>query len=222
MLAVGRPLGRHPRTGKGSDIDGAHADDAWNVAVRAWTRAAANETAGPDNGVSRLLWPQGPDSAVILAGLRRRAARIVPDDADDVASEALHLMSAALGRGRVDPTTAPAYLSVLVRNRANDWARAAGRARARAHRAAGAGDTGTHDAVADAVDALGSQQQVAAALRRSDATTRRVVTAFMDLADLRRERPAALEVAAAAGVSRKTVFSAMSRFRDLIENADPE
>jgi DNA-directed RNA polymerase specialized sigma24 family protein len=129
-------------------------------------------------------------------------------------------MARAVGYGGVDPAGAPGYLTVIARNRATDIQRAITRVHARATRASTMSrrhlDSAEDSSVADAVDAYGSRQEVAAALSLADDTTRRVITAFLDLAQLEHDRPNAADVARAAGVSRKTVFAALSRLRAIL------
>lgn len=172
-----------------------------------------------DGGV---VWPASDDAATIYDGLRTRlrGLGLVPEAADDAASEALAVMGQALASGRVAPDGNPSsYLLSVARRRAIDaWRRETSDAR-RAERDFVSRSTGD-DGVSDLIDGLASRQVIDAALRRADPTTRRVVAAFLDLAALEGQRPAAHVVAAAADVSRKTYFQAVARFRSLVEQVE--
>lgn len=191
-----------------------HDEDAWTAAVTRWaSRGHGSADDGP------LIWLDPQDAALVTAGLIGRLRRVGLDEetAADAASEALELMARAVGRGSVDPSRSPgAFLVKVARNRAIDTARSTQRSRHRAELAWG-GEPAAREPVDDLVDRLSSVQAVARAMRATDPTTRRVASAFMDLAQLYGERPAAEEVAAAAGVSRKTVFVSLRRLRDALE-----
>lgn len=191
-----------------------HDDDAWTAAVTRW---AASGREAPADGL--LIWPDPQDAAAVVTGLVGRLRRIGLDEeaASDAASEALELMARAVGRGSVDPSRNPsAFLTTVARNRGIDAARSLERSRRRAE-LVWTREPEAPEAVDDLVDALSSVQAVARAMRATDPTTRRVASAFMDLAQLYGRRPAADEVASAAGVSRKTVFVSLRKLRDALE-----
>lgn len=172
----------------------------------------------------RLLWPAPEDAGTIYRGLQARllGLGVRPEAADDAASEAFAVMAQAIASGRVSPDGNPsAYLLSVARRRAIDAWRRESSATRRAERDSVSRSPGDH-AVTDLIDGLASRQVIDAALRRADPTTRRVVAAFLDLAALEGQRPAAHVVAAAADVSRKTYFQAVARFRALIEQVETD
>lgn len=170
-------------------------------------------------GDDPLLWPARRDAETIYDGLRARlrALGLRPEQADDAASEAFAVMGHAIGSGRVSQHGNPSsYLLSVARRRAIDaWRRETSDAR-RAERDL-AGPRRGDQPISELIDGLASAQIISGALRRADPTTRRVVAAFLDLAALEGQRPAAHVVAAAADVSRKTYFQAIARFRTLVE-----
>jgi RNA polymerase sigma factor (sigma-70 family) len=159
-----------------------------------------------------------------LPWLVSRLARSGAGDlAEEVALDALVAMSVAIGRGQVDRSrNLRGYLVAIAMNRLNDAWRSDARERARAARVASfdaADEPPGRDELDRVLERDESRVAVARLIADADPTTRRVIVAFLDLADLEGTRPSAEQVAAGANVSRKTVFAVLARMRKTLRHS---
>ena len=192
--------------------------DSVDRAMSRWTASAHPTEIGDP------VWPLSADVAVLLPWLIARLGRSGAGDlAEEVALDALVAMSIAIGRGQVDRSrNLRGYLVAIAMNRLNDAWRSDARERARAARV-GFFDVSEEPAGTDELDRVLERDESHAAVTRliadADPTTRRVIVAFLDLADMEGGRPSAEQIAAGANVSRKTVFAVLARMRKTLRDS---
>jgi hypothetical protein len=176
---------------------------------------AAGTAVSPSGIAPAIRWPPDADFECIRRGLMVRLRSYGEGEIEDAVAEALVVMSRAIAQGRVRPDGRPsAYLLMIARNRLADLRRSATRDRDRQLRVSGSDErerTLDDEDLTRMLERRATAELVQLALRRVDTTTARVGTVFLDLAAIANARPLTSDVAAAAGVSRKTVFSALAR-----------
>ena len=113
-----------------------------------------------------------------------------------------------------------AYLVAATRNAAIDAVRARQRRRALTLKALSHAPRSADDAVAALLDRDATHSAVLAAMRRAieagDASTVRIITEWLNIADQLERAPSTREVAVRAGVSHTTVATALKRFTALL------